>query len=151
MEVSVSVNIAKPKENVWKSIIDIDNCMDMISTILAIEVLNRPAEGIIDLRWKETRLMFGKEASETMWITDAVDNSYYRTRAESHGSIYISTLSVESIEDQCTKLTMTFHGEAQSLLMKILSVLINPFMKGSMEKMLLKDLLDIKAFVENNS
>lgn len=149
MEVSVEVEIAKSKEQVWQAISDIDHCMDMISGILAIEILHRPKSGLLGLKWKETRMMFGKEASETMWITDVVENQYYCTRAESHGSIYITRMAVRDNGDHQSVLSMSFNGQGQSMMMKIMSALMSPFMKGSMKKMLLDDLNQIKSFVEN--
>ena len=91
--------------------------------------------------------MFGKEATEVMWVTDSVDNEYYCTRAESHGSVYISRLSLTESAG-ITSLTMSFSGEAQSLIAKVLSMLMGIFIKGAMVKELQRDLADIKNFVE---
>jgi len=45
----------------------------------AIEVLEKPDAGFVGFKWKETRKMFGKEATEIMWITDSVENEYFST------------------------------------------------------------------------
>lgn len=87
MQVSTSIKISKPKENVWKAITDIENSAGMISSIISIDVLEKPEVGFLGFKWKETRKMFGKEATEIMWVTDSVENKYYSTRAESHGSV----------------------------------------------------------------
>lgn len=147
MNVSTDIYIEAPLASVWHAITDIKHSQEMITGIIGLEILNQPENQLIGLKWKETRLMFGKEATEIMWITDAVDQQFYRTRAESHGSVYISELSVTEKETG-TVLTMGFSGKAQTVLMKCLSVLMTPFMKGSMIKMLDKDLADIKHFVE---
>ena len=147
MSVSVSVDIAAAVEDVWSVITDFDNCAERLSAIISAEVLERPEVGLIGLKWKETRVMFGKEASETMWITHAEDNRFYQTRAESHGAVYISRLSTEPIETGC-KLTMSFEGQPQSLGSKILSALMMPFFKGSLAKTLKQDLEEIKVFTE---
>lgn len=148
MHVSVEIEIAKPREVVWETIIDIEGSKDVISGIVDVEVLTKPKAGIIGLKWKETRLMFGKEASEVMWITESKEGVYYQTRAESHGSVYISRLSLEKVNG-ATLLTMAFTGEAQTIPVKILSVCMSPFMKSPMKKMMMKDLEDIKKHVEN--
>ena len=147
MKVSTSIEISKPRENVWKAITDIENSPGRISSIIAIDVLEKPEAGFVGFKWKETRKMFGKEATETMWVTDSVENEYYSTRAESHGSIYVSRLSLAESAG-ITTLAMSFAGEAQSLVAKILSALMGVFMKGSIEKELQKDLVDIKSYVE---
>ena len=148
MKVSVDIAIAKPKEIVWSVITDIQNCSNIISAIVALEVLHQPDNGLVGLKWKETRLMFGKESSETMWITEAVENEFYCTRAESHGSVYLTRLSLAESGNN-TLLTMSFTAEAQSLVVKIISACMGIFIKSSMEKALQKDLDDIKNYLES--
>ncbi len=149
MEVSTSIEILKPKENVWKAITDIEDSAKMISSIIAIDVLEKPQVGFLGFKWQETRKMFGKEATEIMWVTDSLENEYYSTRAESHGSVYISRLSLVD-SGANTILTMSFSGEASSLIAKIISTLMSFIIKGSIEKELQKDLVDIKQYVEKN-
>ncbi|MFC1795824.1 hypothetical protein ACFL1V_01820 [Pseudomonadota bacterium] len=93
--------------------------------------------------------MFGKEATETMWVTDSVENEYYSTRAASHGSVYVSRLSLTESARKTT-LTMSFSSEARSWVAKILSTLMGVFIKGAIEKELQKDLVDIKKYVEQS-
>ena len=149
MKVSTSIEIEKPREDVWKAITDIENAQGRISSIVAIEVLEKPEAGFVGFKWKETRKMFGKEATEIMWVTDSVENEYYSTRAESHGSVYVSRLSLTESAG-ITTLTMSFSGEAQSLVARILSTLMGFLIKGSMKKELQKDLVDIKNYVEQS-
>jgi len=148
MELSTFIEIEKPREAVWKAIIDFQNCSDYIESILSVDIIDQPKDTLVGFKWKETRLMFGKEATETMWITDYVENEYYQTRAESHGSVYISKLSVDPAGDK-TRLTMSFKGEPQSFGAKVFSFCLGFMMKGSMKKALLKDLKDIKDHLES--
>ena len=147
MRASADIKIERPREAVWAAIIDIDNSVNMIAGIIAVEVMHRPESGLVGLKWKETRLMFGREASEVMWITESAPNEYYCTRAESHGSVYTTRLSLASVGGS-TVLKMSFAGEARTLLAKILAACTGLFMKKSMEKALRKDLEDIKDFLE---
>ena len=149
MELSVYVEIEKPLEDVWNAIVDFKNCSNYIESIVKLEIIDEPKDTLIDFKWKETRVMFGKEATETMWITDYLENEYYETRAESHGSIYISRLSLERVEKH-TKLTMSFSAKAQTLFAKIFSQCMGFLIKGSMKKALIKDLNDIKTYLESN-
>lgn len=148
MEISVKVEVNASKEAIWKTITDIENAASNIGGIDAVEILEKPDQ-LIGLKWKESRTMFGKSATETMWITHAEEHKFYQTRAESHGSIYVSKLMI-SEEDGKTYLSMSFDGQAQSLGAKIMSFLMAPMMKGSMKKLILKDLEDIKKVVETN-
>lgn len=147
MNVSVEIEIEKSRAVVWSAITDIDHAAEMISAIIELQVVERPATGLPGLKWKETRMMFGKPASETMWITEAVENEYYCTRAESHGSVYITRLSLAQ-QGAITVLTMSFSARAQSAMTKVLAACMGVFVKRSMVKMLRRDLQDIKQFVE---
>jgi len=148
MELSVSVEIEQPAEDIWNVITDFKNCSSYITSINKLEVIEEPENTLIGFKWKETRMMFGKEAIETMWITDYTENEFYQTRAESHGSIYISKLSI-SQDGNFSILTMSFAAEAQTLFVKIFSACMGFAIKGSMEKALLKDLNDIKKHLES--
>ena len=149
MEISVDVEISKPKNVVWTAITDIENCINMISGIIELKVLEKPEEGIVGLKWMETRKMFGKDASETMWITDAKEGEYYCTRAENHGAIYVTKMSVNELDGK-TLLTMSFSSTSESIAIRIISSIMGLFIRKSMIKMLKRDLEDIKTFVEKN-
>ena len=149
MKLSVEIEILKPKEAVWIAITDIKNSPNMISSIISLEILNQPVKGLVDLKWQETREMFGKQASEIMWITDAVENEFYYTRAESHGSAYITKMMIEGSGDNSV-LSMTFNAVPQSFFVKIISACMSIFIKKMMLKALTQDLEDIKKFVESN-
>lgn len=148
MKLFTSVEIEKPREDVWKAIIDFNNCPNFIESIVNLEIIDQPNDTLVGFKWKETRVMFGKEATETMWITNYVENEYYQTKAESHGSIYISKLTLEQ-DGGNTKLTMSFMAEPQSFFAKMFSFCLGSMMKGSMKKALLKDLNDIKIHLES--
>ncbi len=150
MNICVDIMINSSIDPVWNAITDFENCEKMVSGIISAKVIARPNEGLVGLKWTETRMMFGKECEETMWITDAKDREFYETRAENHGAIYVSKMSVQEIEGQ-TKLTMSFSGTSDSMLVRIISSIMNLFMKKSMVKMLETDLSDIKQFVEQQA
>ena len=146
MIITVSEEIHAPRERVWKIITDIDSWTDTISGIVAIEVINRPASGIIDLKWRETRVLFGKEAVETMWITAARDNHWYETRAENHGAIYSTRISLEDGKKK-TVLSMTFSSRPTTFVSRLMSFMGYLF-RSSMRKMLQQDLADIRRAAE---
>ena len=148
MQLATSIEISKPKEAVWRAITDIESCESMIYSILAIEVLEKPANGFVGFKWKETRKMFGKEETETMWITEAVENQYYCAQAQSHGCVYLSRLSLSESAGK-TLLTMSFSAQAQTFGAKLMSALMGFMIKNAMKKELQKDLADIKRFVES--
>ena len=151
MNLQTSISINASKEKVWQMITNIQNAEQTISGIQKVEILEEPGDGLIGLKWRETRIMFGKEATEVMWITEAEENSHYKTRAESHGSIYISEMRVEGTGDDSCTLTMGFTGLPQSFGAKVMTALMGWMMKGATKKALYKDLEDIKAAAEKSA
>ncbi len=147
MQMTQSTTIHASPSKVWKIITDFENCAENISGILSAQVLERPAKGIVGLKWTETRKFAGKEASETMWITDAKANQFYEARAESHGAVYISRLSIDKTDDGCT-LTMRFDGTPQTFGSKVMWALTGWMAVKPMRKAIAQDLADIKAKAE---
>ena len=147
MIVDAQVAIKGTKEAIWEKVTDIESAVDTISAIEKVEILEKPESGLVGLKWRETRTMFGKTATEVMWITEVRPNEFYRTRAESHGSIYKSTIAIAGQHEDCL-LTMSLEATAQSFLAKVLSIPMGLLFKGALRKALLKDLHDIKNAVE---
>lgn len=147
MRFNVEVSVNAPKNEVWQLVSDIEHAADRISGIESLEILEKPAEGMLGLKWQETRTLFGNTATETMWITDVVDNDHYITEARSHGSIYKSKVYV-SDDGGTTRLGMDFAAEPQTFGAKVLSATMGFMFKGTTRKCLLQDLEDIKAVAE---
>ena len=147
MIIKAQISINGSKEEVWEVITNIENWQKTITGIEKIEVLKKPTNGLVGLKWKETRTMFGKTATEIMWITDAKEKESYSTRAESHGAVYITNL-VLSEHDHGTQLTIEFKGIPQTFGAKLMSAIMGFFFKSATKKALTQDLVDIKAVIE---
>lgn len=145
-KVSLSTEINAPKENVWNLITDIENSINTISGIKKIEILEK-GNPFIGLKWRETREMFGKEATEVMWIHNAKENEFYNVRAESHGSKYFTDFYLKE-ESGVTTLTMEFTAEIMSFGAKLMNFLMGWMFKNATVKALQEDLNDIKEAVE---
>ena len=143
MKVTAEIEISRPREVVWAAIVDIENWTCMVSSIINIKIINKPPDGLVGLKWEETRQMFGKEATETLWVTDAVENEYYCSRTESHGSVYITKFSLSELDGK-TLLSISFSGEPKTALVKTISFCMGPFIKSTIKNALDKDLSDIK-------
>ncbi|RVU83716.1 SRPBCC family protein [Leucothrix sargassi] len=149
MNISVNIEIERPLETVWKAVCNIKKADKMISAITRLKILEEPDEegSLVGLKWRETRKVFGKESDETMWIIDYQELSSYTTRAENHGAIYTSTISVKEVGEN-TLLTMAFSGTSNSRWTRFVAAVMSIFVKRSMIKMLDKDLLEIKEYIE---
>ncbi|MFL6263433.1 MAG: SRPBCC family protein [Thermoanaerobaculia bacterium] len=147
MVVEVQVTINGSKAAVWAAITDIENAAETISGIESIEVLEKPANGLVGLKWRETRMLFGKPATAEKWITDAAENGFYKTRAESDGFVFLSTTSISESSSGIT-LTSSHDSQPQGIVSKLLAIPMGILFKGVAKKALLQDLNDIKAAVE---
>ena len=147
MIVEVQITINGSKAAIWAAITNIENASETISGIKNIEVLEKPANGLVGLKWRETRMLFGKPATAEKWITDAAENEFYKTRAESHGFIFLSTMSLSESSAGIT-LTSAHDSKPQSIVARIQSIPMGLLFKGVAKKALLQDLNDIKSAVE---
>ena len=147
MIVEAQVTIKGSKAAIWAAITDIENASKTISGIEGIEVLEKPAHGLVGLKWRETRMLFGKPATAEKWITDAAVNEFYKTRAESDGFVFLSTMRL-SESSGGTTLTSSHDSKPQGIVARVLSIPMLFLFKGVAKKAILQDLNDIKAAVE---
>jgi uncharacterized protein YndB with AHSA1/START domain len=147
MIVEVQVTINASREAVWAAMTDMENAAKIIRGIENIEVLEKPASGLVGLKWRETRMLFGKPATAEKWITEASESEFYKTRAESDGFIFLSTTSISEGHGGVT-LTSIHDSQPQSIGTRLMSIPMSLLFKGVAKKALLQDLNDIKSAVE---
>src|SRR5690348_9404071 len=99
MIVEAHVLINGSRAAVWTAITDIENAAKIMSGIEKIEVVEKPSHGVKGLRWRETRLLFDKPETVEKWITDAAENDFYTTRAESDGFVFLTTMRISENKD----------------------------------------------------
>src|SRR5437660_5738355 len=121
MIVEAEVTINGSKAAVWAAITNIEYASEIISGIEKIEVLEKPANGLVGLKWRETRMLFGKPATAEKWITDAAENEFYKTRAEDGGFVFLSTISISESSGGIT-LTSSHDSKPQGIVAKLNSI-----------------------------
>lgn len=146
MIVEASITINASKEAVWAATTDVARFAQVLSGVERIEIIERPAIGIVGLKWKETRMLFGKEATVEKWITETKENEFYTTRAEQDGFVFITTNRLSGNDDSVV-LTGIHETQPQGLAAKLKSLPMI-FFKGVIKKAILQDLKDIKVAVE---
>jgi len=146
MFVEEQVTINGSKAAIWTAITNIENASEIISGIKNIEVLEKPAHGLVGLRWRETRMLFGEPATVEKWITDAAENEFYKTRAEDRGVVFITTMRISESSSGMT-LTSSHDSQPQGVVARLKSLPMFLF-KGVMKKAIRQDLNDIKSAVE---
>ena len=149
MIVEAQVTINGSRAAIWAAITDIENASETISGIEKLEVLEKPANGLVGLKWRETRMLFGKPATVEKWITDAAENEFYKTKAEDGGFVFLTTKSISETSGGIT-LTESHESKPQGIVAKLMSVPMLFLFKGVVKKALLQDLNDIKSAVEQH-
>jgi hypothetical protein len=147
MIVEAQVTINGSKAAIWAAIADIENASEIISGIEKIEVVEKPVNSLVGLRWRETRMLFGKPATVEKWITDAAENEFYKTRAEDGGFVFLTTKRI-SESNGGTTLTECHESRPQGIVARLMSIPMRLFFRGVIKKALQQDLGDIKAAVE---
>ena len=143
----VSRSIAAPIERVFEAATDLASAPERISGILALEILTDGPVGA-GTRFRETRKMFGREATEEMEIQDFEAPHRYSVRAENHGCLYLSEFRFAE-EAGGTEVTFLFEAKGLTLLSKIMMFITKPLAK-TMIKLVVQDLEDIKRYVESS-
>src|SRR5436309_13303267 len=118
MLVEAQVTINGSKAAIWAAITNIENASETISGIENIEVLEKPGNGLVGLRWRETRMLFGKPAAVEKWITDAREDEFYKTRAEDGGFVFLTTKRISESGGGMT-LTEAHESKPQSVRAKL--------------------------------
>jgi uncharacterized protein YndB with AHSA1/START domain len=136
----VTRTIPAPPEQVFGLFTDLDAAPERLSQIDAIERLTDGPVGV-GTRWKETRTMFGRQATEEMEITEFAPPRAYAVEAESCGTRFRTDFRF-SPETQGTRVEMQFVATPVSLFAHIMSPL-SGLMKGMLVKCLEQDLDDL--------
>ena len=141
--IQVNRTINAPVETVFNTVADIREFSKALPHVVKYEFLSDLQAGV-GTRFRETRLMNGKEAATELEVTEHVDNDRVRMVADSHGAIWDTTFIVAPQGTQ-SKLTMTMDAKAYKLMTRMMNFLI----KGMIRKAVERDMDLVKSYCEN--
>ncbi|MFI8966209.1 SRPBCC family protein [Streptomyces sp. NPDC053493] len=151
--VVVERRVAASPGRVWESITDLRNMPRVLSSVERVEVLTEGGFAV-GTRWRETRRMMGRSATEEMTVTVCEPPDRYVTVADSHGMHYVCEIALvpdgPAVAATVTTLRMTFtarpaHDRAPGLLTRLVSRLG----ARAVARALAKDLNEIRRAVES--
>lgn len=148
MQMHASHSSSATPERVWSVLTDLEGSPGRISGILSVERLDDGSEFGVGTKWKETRVMFGREASEVMEVTSVEPGSSYTVESDGKGAKYVSTMAVAPSAEGGSTVSMSFGGEPTGLVSRILSATLGKLAAGATRKMIEQDLKDIAAAAE---
>ena len=145
-EMKVGIDVEASAERVFPMLCDLEGAPERIDGISKVEVLT---EGPfrVGTRWRETRIMFGKEATEVMEVVSIEPGTSYTVTADSHGTHYETTMACHAQGDGRCRVEFTFGWTPVSMGAKLLSPMAF-MMKGMLRKCVEKDLACIKRSAE---
>ena len=146
MKIQDSISINADRARVFQVFCDLENAPANIGGITKLEVLAGPAQLNLGTRWRETRKMFGQEATEEMWVTAFEQDTSYVVEAESRGTHYRSEYRFTP-DGSGTSVLMTFEGTPVSFGARVAGVIGGLFV-GTAKKALHQDLVDLKRACE---
>ena len=124
----VGRQIEAPIGDVFNTVADISRFSEAIPHIVNVEFLGDQQTGV-GTRFRETRLMHGKEVATELEVTEYVENNRVRIVADSHGTVWDTVFTVTE-ENGGTLLTMTMEARPYKLSAK----LMNPMIGGMIAK-----------------
>ncbi|MFC4605347.1 SRPBCC family protein [Rhodococcus kronopolitis] len=146
-EIRLSRQVNATPASVWAVLTNLDGAQDTLSGVTKVERVSGP-DYAVGTRWRETRKMFGKEATEEMWVAEVDPERRTVVKAHSSGTDYTTTFDLAPTADG-TELTMTFTGETgSSIVHKVMMAVFGRLALKATTKMIAQDLADIAARAE---
>lgn len=144
--VTVSRTIAASPETIFRAISDIPNLPDTVPDIVRVEMLSETSAGV-GTRFRETRVMNGKESVTELEVTEYRAGERVRMVADSHGTVWDSVFTVKPTGEAAERAELTITMDARAH--KLLPRLLNPVFKGLYRKGLLRHVDAVKAYCEH--
>jgi len=144
--VSAKRVISAPIDQVWEVFTDIPDAANRIEGIDSVEMLSEGPFSV-GTRWRETRTMMGRAATEEMWVTKADGPHQYQVEAESNGAHYVTRYDFREV-DGGTEVTYVFAADTLTTSAKVMSALTGWMIKGSVKKMMQADIDNLADVLE---
>ncbi len=141
-----STRIDAPADRVFAVAADIPNAAGRISGITKVELETDGPVGT-GTRFRETRVMFGKEHTETLEITEFDPPRSYSVGCDSCGVLWDSRFTFTP-EAGGTRVGVVMKSTPRTLMAKLMGALTAPMMRKTMDKCINGDLADLKRACE---
>ena len=141
---SISISVDAPIKKVFAAVADVDTFTQRAEAIVHVELLSEQRSGV-GTRFRETRMMKGRESQTELEVTEYVENESVRMVADQGGTIWDTIFVVQQLDSK-TRIDMTMDAKPYSLAAK----LTTPLIKGMVAKFIRKDMEDLKAWCETD-
>lgn len=141
---TVRRTIDAPADFVFRTVAEIENYSKAIPHIVDVEFLSDVKSGV-GSRFRETRLMMGREASTVLEVTEYVENERVRLVSDEGGTVWDSIFTVRPVDGR-TELTLVMDAAPYTFKSRILV----PIMKLVIRMGLVKDMDAVKEYCESS-
>ena len=145
MQIAVKCFVETPPDAAFSTAIDISNWPRFISGVQSVELLT-PGPVAAGTRFRETRSMFGRQASEDMTLAQIEPPRRFLLTAFNHGTAFRAE-HLFAPEAAGTRTTLVFEGQPATLLARLFAPLGWLFL-GTLKRQLELDLADLKREAE---
>lgn len=143
--ICLSCMIKAPLEVVFRTVSDIRNFRKALPHITKVEFLS-DQQFATGTRFRETRLMNGREQTFELEVVDYRENDGVRIRTDAGGTIWDSEFTVSQMRDS-VELKMRMEAKAYTLFAKIM----NPLIRRIVVKGVERDMDAVKSFCESGN
>jgi len=134
--------IDAPIGEVFHAVADIDNFAQALPHIIGVEFLT-PQKSGVGTRFRETRLLDGKQTTTELLVTEYVEAERVRLVSDQGGTIWDTVFEVSEVGFQ-TELSMVMVSKAYKLHAHLVNLLIKRMVARAIEG----DMDAVKAFCE---
>jgi carbon monoxide dehydrogenase subunit G len=127
MEFTIRQHVAAPPAEVFAAATDFANAPEHIAGIQRVEMLTAGPVGK-GTRFRETRVLFNREATEEMEVVEFDPPRAYALGAENHGCRYLTTLTFEPAGEG-TDVEMRFRAAPLTFVARVMAFLMRPLAK----------------------
>ncbi len=138
-----SRTVAATPAIVFQVLSDAANFAKAVPAIRKVEFLSEVRNGV-GTRFRETRVMRGREAVAVMEVTEHSEGERICFRSDAGGAVWDSTFAVAPIDDDRTRLHLIMEARPYRLLAK----LFVPVLRGMVAKAVESDMDAVKAYCE---
>lgn len=138
-------HIDAPVEDVFDTVAHIENFQEVIPHIVDVELLSETTRGV-GTRFRETRLMRGREATTELEVTEYVPNERVRLVSDAGGTIWDSVFTTAADGDG-TRLDLVMESSPYRMGARLSLPLIGSMLRKALEA----DLDAVKEHLEGSS
>jgi len=142
MELSLTRNTTASAASIWRVFIEIDHAAERISGIEHIDIIEAPENGLVGLKWLETRRMHGRKSTAELQMTHIKSGRLVEVESYAAGCRFLSKLMLHDKGEQRI-IEMSFKSFPNNFFSKLIMRFIGQKMLNSMKTLIEQDLLDI--------